>query len=474
MHSATILSLVPFLSSAYAAETILGAYVFHRHGDRTPKSLAPTNLTALGYEQVYTSGQYFRSRYLTGSSKINAISEDIVQLTQLDVTAPVDKVLQTSAMGFLQGLYPPVKTVQTLAGGRSIQAPMYQLIPVNTIETGAGSEDSSWLQDASSCTNAKASSNRYFTSQEYSTLLESTKPFFQSLVPVVNNTLDPKDVTFKNGYIVYDLVHVAEIHNESVPSSNVLSNETMFQLRTLADTHEWGLAYNISDNTRAISGMQLAGEILNYMNGTIESGRKGSSTNKFGIQFGAYATFLSFFGLVNLPQVSADFTGIPDYASSMAFELFTNADVSTAFPTNEDLQVRFLFHNGTASNSSHPTVYPLFGGNSNELSWGDFSRGLSEFAVSTTKDWCIMCGNAAGTCAQYSSTGSGNDGDNSEKQSSGHGSISPAIGGVIGASVTLAVVLGALAIAMLFGGFTLVHKKALRDSTTAVNDKTKP
>ena len=40
--------------------------------------------------------------------------------------------------------------------------------------------------------------------------------------------------------------------------------------------------------------------------------------------------------------------------------------------------------------------------------------------------------------------------------------MSPAIGGVIGAFITLAVVLGSLAAFMLVGGFRLVSKRALR------------
>ena len=203
MKSALALSALSLLAGAEAAETVLGAYIFHRHGDRTPKALAPTNLTTLGYEQVYTSGQYYRTRYLSGASKIHGINEDLVKLSQLAITSPVDNVLQSSAMGFLQGLYPPVRTVQTLGNGNDIQAPMdgYQLIPVNTIETGAGSEDSGWLQDASSCANAKTSSNSYFVSKDYTDLEKSSKDLFTSLVPVVNGALSDDQVSFKNAYV---------------------------------------------------------------------------------------------------------------------------------------------------------------------------------------------------------------------------------------------------------------------------------
>jgi hypothetical protein len=44
--------------------------------------------------------------------------------------------------------------------------------------------------------------------------------------------------------LVYDLVHVSMIHNSSIPSDNLLTPETVFQLQTLADNHEYNLAYN--------------------------------------------------------------------------------------------------------------------------------------------------------------------------------------------------------------------------------------
>jgi hypothetical protein len=211
---------------------------------------------------------------------------------------------------------------------------------------------------------------------------------------------------------------------------------------------------------RAIAGMQLAGEILEYMNSTITS--KGAK--KLGIQFGAYATALSLFGLLDLPKASSDFTGVIDYASSLVFELVTDADVSSGFPATSDLSVRFLFHNGTASNTSEPTAYPLFGGSADTVSWDDFQANLSKFAVSNSEQWCTKCGNSTGTCAAYASNG----GSASTQQKSSNNGISPAIGGVIGAMVTLAVVLGSLAAFMLLGGFRLVSKKHLAGAAGAV------
>lgn len=451
------------LAGAEAAETVLGAYIFHRHGDRTPKALAPTSLTPLGYEEVYRSGQYYNSRYITGDNRIKGINEETVKLSQLSVSSPVDNVLQNSAMGFLQGLYPPVQTVQTLANGTKVTAPLsgYQLIPVNTIATGAGSEDAGWLQDASSCANAKTSSNNYFNSAEYQNTLKSTADLYASVAPVVNQTLTADQISFKNAYIVWDLINVAEIHNSSIPSSDVLTDETLKELLVLANQHEYGLAYNASDNMRAVAGMQLAGEVLSYMNSTITSG----GAKKLGIQFGAYATALSLFGLMDLPKVSDDFTGVIDYASSLVFELVTNASTDS-FPAPEDLSVRFLFHNGTATNESQPTAFPLFGGSSDLTPWNDFASNINKFAIENTQQWCTKCGNSTGTCAAYAGSGSDSGSASSQSKSSDDG-ISPAIGGVIGAMVTLAVVLGSLAAFMLLGGFRLVSKKHLAAGAAA-------
>jgi hypothetical protein len=201
-------SLVPLLS---AQETVLGVYIFHRHGDRTSKNFSPTSLTDLGYAQVYESGNFYRNRYVdvNASSPIFGISSTLVKNSQLSVQAPVDTVLQNSAAGFLQGLYPPVGDslgTQSLANGTNVTAPLngFQLIPVNAVasaSSSANSENSAWLQGSSGCANAIVSSNDYFISAEYNQELNSTADFYQSILPVINGTFTAATDTFKNAYI---------------------------------------------------------------------------------------------------------------------------------------------------------------------------------------------------------------------------------------------------------------------------------
>lgn len=212
MHTKQFLLVSSLLPLIAAQETVLGVYIFHRHGDRTTKSYAPTTLTDLGFQQVWQSGNYYRNRYIdsTATSPIYNIASNIVKTSQLTVEAPVDTVLQNSAAGFLQGLYPPVgATNQTLANGTKVEAPNngFQLIPVNAVQsasTGANSENSAWLQGQSGCGNAIVSSNNYFSSAEYLQKLNSTMSFYKSILPVINGTFTSATDSFKNAYTSKD------------------------------------------------------------------------------------------------------------------------------------------------------------------------------------------------------------------------------------------------------------------------------
>ncbi|KAK5202745.1 hypothetical protein LTR41_011520 [Exophiala xenobiotica] len=479
MHYTT-LPLLLLLSSQISAENLLGVYILSRHGDRTAKSTPPANLTDLGYQEVYTSGAYYRSRYISSDAtrRIHGMNTDLVKQSQITASAPTDTVLQNSAMGFLQGLYPPVGdslASNTLRNGTVVQSPMngYQLIPLETVTTGTNSENSAWLQGSSNCANAQLSSDRYFTSAQYLAILKRTRSFYDGVSAMINRTFTANQTNFKNAYTIFDLLNVASIHNSSdnFPSADLLTTETFFQLRTLADQHEYGLAYNESEPIRAVTGSVIAAQVVDALNGTIA----GRGKNKLNVQFGAYAGMLSYFGLANLTSASSDFYGVPDYASSLVWELVTNSSVSsTAFPTPDEISVRFYFHNGTTSNTSEPTEFSLFGSNQSPLPWSDFVTGMNKFAIYSQKDWCRACGNSTGQCGaaalgedDSSSLGSSSSSNHS---SSGAGGMSKAVAGVIGAMVTLGVILGLGLLIMLVGGLRVVSKKRHAGAIAAQQD----
>lgn len=79
----------------------------------------------------------------------------------------------------------------------------------------------------------------------------------------------------------------------------------------------------------------------------------------------------------------------------------------------------------------------------------------------TSADWCTACGNTTGTCAgvtaaQASSPAATSAAGNVEHSSGG--GLSNGVSGVIGAMVTLGVILGAEALLLLFGGLRLTKK----------------
>ncbi|RMZ91488.1 hypothetical protein DV736_g1262, partial [Chaetothyriales sp. CBS 134916] len=430
----TILAALVAAEAAHA-ETVLGVYIFSRHGDRTAKATPPANLTDLGYQEVFTSGTYYRNRYVAenASFRINGINSDLVKESQITASAPTDTVIQNSGAGWLQGLYPPVGSTLgsiTLRNGTVIRSPLngFQLIPLQTVQTGSNSENAAWLQGSTGCLNAEISSNDYFISQDYLTTLNRTHDLYQSTLPMINRSFSSSTATYKNAYTIWDLLNVASIHNSSsdFPNADLLTPDLFYELKVLANQHEWNLAYNESEPIRAVSGSTLAAQVVTALNGTIT----GRGKNKLNVQFGAYSSMLSYFGLVNLTSASPNFYGVPDYASTLTWELVTNATVSKeSYPSTDEISVRFLFANGTASSTNPAVEFPMFGQSVSPLPWNDFVTRTLKFSINDQ----ASCGNKGG-------------------------GISKAVAGVIGAMVTLGVILGLELLIMLAAGLKLVRR----------------
>ncbi len=253
-------------------------------------------------------------------------------------------------------------------------------------------------------------------------------------------------------------------HNHTIPADGRLTPDVLFQLRTLADRLEFNLAWSSTSRIRGIGGMTLAGYALDQLNKTVAS--KGKT--KLGVRLHNYAAFLSFFGLSQLTSVSPEFYGLPRFASTLSFELFTTGAASP-FPRNEDIRVRMRFHNGTLARGVHavPPAVPLFGQQATELPWPSFAAEMAKIVVRTDREWCTACGNLTGKRAEFAGAGSASSSSSSSSSSSAGGAAAaahdpshkrPVIAGVIGAMVTLAVILGLAALVLLLGRFRLVRK----------------
>ncbi|KAI5817413.1 histidine phosphatase superfamily [Pyronema omphalodes] len=442
IKSLALLSLAAQVAySQSTTETVHGAVIFSRHGDRTWKGAPPTKLTAVGQNQLFNSGEYWRSRYLASGSQqqISGIDSNIYEPAQFSAAAPNQALLVTSGQAFLQGLYPPTTVSETLANGSSISPPLsgFQYAALSTIPDD--SPETIWLKGDDSCPAYDYSVAQVFTSTQFTDLEKSTKAFYESFYDrIFAGVLAADKMSYKNAFTIYDYINVGMVHNTTI--HDAISSSELIQLRTLADSHEFALS---NGEARSVSGRTLSAKILKQLSSVVDS--KGSK-NKLALYVGSYDTFLSFFSLSGLSSSNVNFTGLPDYASAMSFELFSN---SASFPAEKDLQVRFLFRNGTENGDAQ--AFPIFGG-ANSMSWTDFKAKMSDIALATIQDWCGFCGSSEGFCLQYADTGFLTGQSNGKE-------LKPAVAGAIGALVALNFV-GVFVILGIFFGLRIVRKSA--------------
>lgn len=174
-------------------------------------------------------------------------------------------------------------------------------------------------------------------------------------------------------------------------------------------------------------------------------------------------------GLADLISVDENFYGVPDYASTLTWELVTNATISPgSWPSEDEIGVRFLFHNGTTSNISQPTEYPLFAPDQSPLPWSEFVTHMNKVAIGRQEDWCYACGNTTGGCSPAAlGPATNNSGTVAVTASSSGTSMLLGVAGVIGAMVTLAVILGIELLIMILGGLRLVSTNRLAGTGAA-------
>ncbi|BCS21547.1 uncharacterized protein APUU_21979S [Aspergillus puulaauensis] len=446
------ISLLVGLISSTTAETILGVTVFTRNGDRTPKHYPDPALTNLGFQQNLQVGSDFRDLYIDPSSpkQILGFSKDKYLSSQVHASAPAERVHLNAATAFLQGLYPPLDektTSETLNNGSTIPAPLNgHQIPVIHAEA-SDSPSSIWINGAKECRGITKFQKGVLHNSTYTDRVNSTRLFYEQFWPLLRNVSDydnKSNLSYENAYDVFDLINVGLIHNASM--LDAVNATDLLQLRTLADSREFDKAFNADTDNRkgAVSARTLSAAITTRLNETITS----NGTTKFSLLSGGYEPMLAFFRLHDLTAASPDFYGLPEYASTMAFELFTNEDVTTFPDTDDDLEVRFLFRNGS-STDSNLTAFPLFGGSDISLPWTKFVHDMARVSIDTPEEWCEIC-NPSPEQKPFCSSFRDSYYPSQEAYHHGHKGISNAVSGIIGAVVMLGTITAAAGGAFFF------------------------
>jgi prostatic aicd phosphatase len=299
-------------------------------------------------------------------------------------------VLGDTATAFLQGLYPPSETATTqpLTNGSAILDPLagYQYVLINGVPATA--PDTIWIEGDTDCPAYTTASNEYYNSEEFLTTQTATQSFYSQFVPLLEGLLPADQVNFKNAYNIYDYFSVSVNHNATI--AQAITTEQLNQLRAYANLESLNLVYNTSAPLRSIGGNTISGQILMSLNETVSGSNKNLKVTYYA---GSYDVFLSFFGLAGLTQVNDDFNGLPEFASTMSFELHQPTE-STA---TEDLFIRFGFRNG--SDPSAPlNQYPLFGQPNVDLPWNDFVTSMKAQSIFTSTQWCNVCGASLPFC----------------------------------------------------------------------------
>lgn len=310
-------------------------------------------------------------------------------------------------------------------------------------------------------------SGEYVESSNFHTIRSSSNAFYQALIPnLFEGIISSPEVSYYNALELYDYASYQYTHNVTVDTS--ISSQDMLQLgyyaseMSMALNGNTSLSLNTDDFIGVISGRTLANKIATLLMSNVNHS---GSQDKLSLLFGDIGPMTAFFALSGLTSTNPIFLGIPQPGSTMVFELFsvnsTGSSISsTDYPNIEDLWVRFLFRNGTDGDAPLRS-YPLFerGLSQSDMIWGDFLEGMESFMVSGVEDWCQVCGSVSVWCEAFDDNFGGWSGGNIPTAASLKSTaLKPAIAGLIGALVTLALAFLVMLLTGLLFGFRVERK----------------
>jgi hypothetical protein len=448
---------VPVIAQEYT-ETVWGVFSYTIHGDSTPNILAdadPRFLSDYGANQLADAGTAFRERYLSSGESIDVtesaiqyLSATVLDSKDVDVFATTDQFVIASAQAFMQGLYPPLgqsglAPSDTGGSSSSTLSPLdgYQYPRIITL--GNGDPQSIMVAGQADCSMHQIAESVYRNGDDAQEITQITDAFYVRLWnEVLSGVYAESSATYNNAVDISDYIEYEAVHNSTVQTQ--LTEDEIRQARWWADHYTYATNGQNDSNSQStisavnpIAGQTLATSILRAFDMNIAGFGTGQ---KMTLLFGSDEPAVALASLLGLAsEQRPNFYSRPARGASLVFELYSfEADeVYPTYPGIDNLYVRFFLHNGTDATDFTP--YPLFGyGPSHEyIPYSDFRSEVESFAVQSTQEWCLRCNSAAVFCTGVL----GDSALNSSKKKKG---MAPAVGGVIGAVVTL-VVIGLLA-----------------------------
>ncbi|KAG9186531.1 hypothetical protein G6011_09639 [Alternaria panax] len=424
---------------------------------------------------MHALGQKLRTKYVTGTQSIAGLSTDVLNNDQIWVQTLDTPYLVSSAQAFMQGLYPPHDvsgTTGVLADGTSVDYPLngYQYASIHA--ASPNDPYSRLVSGTQSCPQGQADGLKYFTTPEFKAAKGVNEDLYDKLnLDWFEGYAEQDELSYTYALELADYLSYQYAHNSSIYKT--LSNDSDYEgvydkLRYNADEVAWYLYGNTSASTadsdnRAIGGKTLAGSILHSFNQLLPEKtdsenliNNAGQTNKpspLTFFFGEQDAMVSLMSLMMLDSQSSKFKSIPPYGSAMIFELFSKGDSAEMPIDPNDLWVRFYFHNGTDSDSKPLESYSMFdaGRSMTDIPYGEFYTIMLSIGMQGLSEWCTSCSSPSLFCL-------GADGSGvtlvvpAPQERKKKETISPVVGGIIGAVVSLVVAGSLFALAMLLTG----------------------
>lgn len=349
--------------------------------------------------------------------------------------------------------------------------------------SGALDPDYVYLGGTLDCPAFDYSTEGYATTSDFAATQAASKALYQAIGPnFLTDVLLPDGWDYSNAYPIYDYLNYQATHNSTIAAlldgpryvNSSTNTSYLDTLRFLSDHQQHGLLCNMSaynsitertvlpDSTpgsiSTIAGNLLAAVILNQLEMNIETS---GQLYKLSLLFGDFQPLLSLFALMSLPAMDmySNFSGMPDFASAAAFELYSwESSTNVGYPSTDNLYVTFLFRNGTDPDAPLQ-AYPTFnrGPDQTDMPWATFQQLMYEIMLPDVGDWCTQCGAVNLFCAAWNtSLAAYSSSSSTASPSASHPTqLSPAAAGAVGA--VLALVLAALLAALLAlaGGWRL-------------------
>ena len=370
-----------------------------------------------------------------------------------------------------------------------IEAPLsgYQYTQINAY--GAYDPDYPYVAGNMNCQGWDEAAIEYILTEQFTNTLVESSSIYEKIAPEFLPELpqvEDEQWSYVNAYAIYDWLNYQNMHNQTVMNYfNQSASDTgisyLDSLRHYADQQQFaqlGNLYATNNVTHApwvegvtgsistISGNMLAAKMALLLETNILTA---GQNNKFNLLVGDFQPLVSFFALMGLPAQNSDFYGLPDFASTAVFEMYSDTTGSEAltFPSVDELWVRFYFRNGTDDTYQAYSLFGL-GPDQFEMRYGDFILAMQSYGIGNIGFWCQQCGpefdeSTRVFCSYWNTSNSLYDWGEPDGfgGSSWKHNLSPAVSGVIGAIVALGIAGLIFAAIMLIGGvrFHRVHSR---------------